>query len=208
MNRVAIFSAVSFACSLSCAAVIMPGQVFAQSGPQLKLDQLDRLSSSASEVVNVTLDESMLKAAGGFLAVPRQGADIPNGIQDVIAGLKGVYVRTFSFEKAGAYSADVVESLRLQLKAPWSRIVSTQDRRQNESVDVYMWKEAGQTGGLAVIVAEPKELTVVNIIGDIDLARLASLGGTLGLPLGVGPAAAPPPPPPVPPSPPPPAPRQ
>ncbi len=79
----------------------------------------------------------------------------------------------------------------MQLKAPWSRIVSINSRQERERVEVYMWRESDQPGGLAVLVSEPRELTVVNIIGRIDLAQLAELRGVLGIPdvLGTIPGA-------------------
>jgi hypothetical protein len=43
-----------------------------------------------------------------------------------------------------------------------------------------------QIGGLAVLVAEEKELTVVNIVGPVDLDKLAKLEGQFGVPeLGI-----------------------
>ena len=45
-------------------------------------------------------------------------------------------------------------------------------------------------GGLALIVAEKKELTIINLVGRIDLAQLASLGGVMGIPGNVMAAAA------------------
>ena len=35
---------------------------------------------------------------------------------------------------------------------------------------------------LAILVAEPRELTVVNIVGPIDLTRLAAMRGQFGIP--------------------------
>jgi hypothetical protein len=37
-------------------------------------------------------------------------------------------------------------------------------------------------GGLAVIVAEPRSLTVVNVVGRIDLEKLGALAGQFGIP--------------------------
>ena len=54
------------------------------------------------------------------------------------------------------------------------RVVSV--REQNEMTEVYFWKKGTENGGLVVISAESNELTVVNIVGRIDLAALASLG--------------------------------
>jgi hypothetical protein len=36
--------------------------------------------------------------------------------------------------------------------------------------------------GLAILVSQPKELTVVNIVGSVDLNSLADLGGHFGVP--------------------------
>jgi hypothetical protein len=36
--------------------------------------------------------------------------------------------------------------------------------------------------GLVIISAEPREFTVVNIVGDIDLDRLSKLEGEFGIP--------------------------
>lgn len=168
--------------------MLVPGRALAQ---QLKLDQLDRLAPRAKETVNVTLDEGMLQSAGGFLF--GQNKPPSETAKQVIAGLKGVYVRTFEFDKPGAYTKDDLDSVRSQLKAPWSRIVSLQDK--DESVDIYMWQPGGQSpsGGMAIVVAEPTELTIVNIVGNINLANLASLGDIFGVPLMPG--TNPPPPP-------------
>jgi hypothetical protein len=61
-------------------------------------------------------------------------------------------------------------------------------RREGESVEVYVYREGETSGGLAVVVAEPRELTVVNIVGPIDLAQLGALGGQLGIPKEIAPA--------------------
>ena len=39
-----------------------------------------------------------------------------------------------------------------------------------------------QVSGLAVLATDPKELTVVNIVGPIDLEKLTQLEGQFGIP--------------------------
>ncbi len=39
-----------------------------------------------------------------------------------------------------------------------------------------------QIAGLVIISAEPRELTLVNIVGPVDLDKLASLEGQFGIP--------------------------
>ena len=49
--------------------------------------------------------------------------------------------------------------------------------------DVYLLTIADQIAGLAVVSAEPKEFTVVNIVGPINLEKLSELEGSFGVPL-------------------------
>ena len=191
------FRTFALAAALAClVTALAPAAVYAQ-GPLLNLSQLDRLASRAKETVNVSLDQSMLQSASGFFSgQPNTDND---AVKQLIAGLKGVYVRTFEFDRDNAYTASDIESIRAQLKAPWSRMVSVKE--EDESVDVYMWPEGDHSGGMAVLVADKRELVVVNIVGTINLAQLAAIGGRLGVPGGLdqlplgGGANNPPPPP-------------
>ena len=45
-----------------------------------------------------------------------------------------------------------------------------------------MKTENGKIGGLAILVTEPKELTIVSIEGSIDPDQLNELGGHFGIP--------------------------
>jgi len=146
-------------------------------GQALDLKNLDRLSSKSP--VDVTLDGSLLKLAARFLSAsdPDQAK-----VKKLVAELKGIYVKTFEFEKDGEYTEADVESVRKQLQSPgWSRIVGVQSKKDKENSEIYL-KTGGPDGGLAIICTEPKELTIVNIVGKIDLEELSELGGNLGVP--------------------------
>ncbi len=45
-----------------------------------------------------------------------------------------------------------------------------------------MATENGRIEGLVVIVAEPRSITVANVVGAMDLEKLKRLGGKLGVP--------------------------
>jgi hypothetical protein len=47
---------------------------------------------------------------------------------------------------------------------------------------VYLRTEGSKIGGLAILVTEPKELTIVSIEGSIDPDQLNELGGHFGIP--------------------------
>jgi hypothetical protein len=49
-------------------------------------------------------------------------------------------------------------------------------------VDIYADTRGDAITGLLIISAEPKEFTVVNIVGPVDLEKLAGLEGQFGIP--------------------------
>ncbi len=78
-----------------------------------------------------------------------------------------------------------MESIRGQLQTPsWSRIVSAQNKPEGETSEIYLMtaSDGGTVLGMAIIDAQPKELTVVNIVGPIDMDKLSQLEGKMGIP--------------------------
>ena len=147
---------------------------------RLEISQLDKLASRAAETVEVSLDERLLRIAAKFLK-----SEDPDEakIKELVSGLKGVYVRVFEFENPGEYTTNDLEVMRSQLQAPgWTKIVGVRSRRDGENVDVYLKYQGDNVLGLAILAAEPKELTVVNIVGPIDLEKLSQLEGQFGIP--------------------------
>lgn len=141
---------------------------------------LDRLADKASEVVDVTLDSSMLQLASRFLS-DKDPDQLK--VKKLVGGLKGIYVKSYEFEKTGEYDPADVAAMRSQLKAPaWARIVGVYSKKNGDNAEVFIGSDSGQITGLVVIAAEPKELTVVSIIGSIKPEDLRDLGGNFGIP--------------------------
>ena|SRR5688572_683293 len=156
--------------------LIAPAAARAQ---RLQLDHLDRLAAVAGETVNITIDPAMLKVASGLLG----GGGQNDGVAAMLNDLQGIYIRSFEFAQEHGYAQSDVDAVRKQLAAPgWSRLLDVGGRQEGEQVQIYSWREGNESGGLAIVVAEPKELTVVNIVGKIDLARLGALQGQFGIP--------------------------
>jgi hypothetical protein len=148
------------------------------SGQQLDLSILDKLASKAKSSVNVTLDEDKLKFASAFLS---DGDQNQAAAKNLVTGLKAINVRVFEFDTAGQFAPTDLDAIRTQLRGPgWSKIVDVKDGA--ETAEVYMFAKGKDMGGLAVIAGEKKELTVVNIVGPIDLKTLGSLAGKFGVP--------------------------
>ena len=147
----------------------------------VNLQMFDALRGKATDTVEVNLSESMLHMAAGFMNGndPKQ-ADT----KKLVEGLKGVYVRSYKFDKEGLYAPSDVEAIRDQLKAAgWQSMVDVHaSRAGGNNSGVYVRSDGKQMTGMVVLASEPKQLTLVNISGTIDLAQLQSLSGTLGIP--------------------------
>jgi len=148
-------------------------------GQGFDIKRLDWLSQSATNTVDVTLDGALLQLAAKFLS-----ADEPDEakVKKLVTGLKGIYVRSFEFDKDNAYSESDVAGVRNLLRAPdWSRLAGIHSKRDGENAEIFL-RTNHENGGLAIIVANPRQLTVVQILGKINLDELTELGGNLGIP--------------------------
>jgi hypothetical protein len=149
-------------------------------GAKLQLDQLDLLANRATETIDVKLDEHLMQTTAKIF----QGKDTDNAeIRDLLKNVKGIYVKSFSFEKENEYSPAEVDSVMSQLRGgSWSKIVGVRSKKDGDNVEVYLMTIGDEIGGLAVVSMEPKEFTVVNIIGPINLDKLTQLEGSFGVP--------------------------
>ena len=148
---------------------------------KLELKNLEKLSSKASEVNDVTLDGAMLELAWKFIQA--DGDPEAAQLRDVLKGLKGIYVKNFEFDAPNQYSQADVDAIRAQLASPaWQRIIESRSEHAREHDEIYIMKKGDAITGMAILVAEPKELTVVNIVGPLDINKLATLEGHFGIP--------------------------
>ena len=154
--------------------------VSAQQG-KIQIEHLERLSNLAVETIDVTVDEKLIVLGSKFLNEKRSPDE--KLVKEIINGLKGVFVKRFVFEKENEYTDADVQSIRSQLEAPgWSRIVGVRSKRKGANVDVHIMTEESLIRGLTVLVAEAKALTVVNVVGPIDVEKLSQLEGRFGIP--------------------------
>jgi hypothetical protein len=148
--------------------------------PRLTLPEFGGLEAKASETVTITLDSAMLGLAARFLSSDEPG---DAAVKELVKGLTGIYVKSFQFESDFVYPKSDVEKVRRQLSAPgWQRLVEVRSRKSNSDVDVYVSVDRDKVNGLAIIASEPRELTIVNIVGSVDLQKLHQLEGHFGVP--------------------------
>lgn len=150
-------------------------------GQDIKLPAtFDKLAEKASDHVEVNLDGNLLQFAGKFLS----SSDPDEArAKALIVGLKSILVRNFEFDKTGQYTDADLEPLRSQLRAPgWSKIIGFVSKRDGDNAEIYTKGDGDKISGLVILAAEPKELTIVQIIGTISLDQLSDLGGQFGIP--------------------------
>lgn len=148
------------------------------SAQRLNLDFLSDLEDRADEVVDVTLDANMLRIAAKFLSAADREE---RAIGDMISRLQGIYVRSYEFAEKGQYDRNLIDRVKSQLGSNWKPLVTVRSKTK-ENVNIYADMRGDDITGLVVIAAEPRELTVVNIVGPIDIEKLSSLQGQFGIP--------------------------
>ena len=170
-NRIATFA---------LAVVALAAPMLAQTSPLPLPSAVEKeLAARATNVTEVTLGKNMLAFAAKFMndkdkdeAASRQ----------LIQGLDGIYVREYEFDKEGQYSMEQVEQLRKHFEtSEWSPMVRTRERKTGETTDVLMKLVNGETRGMFILEAGPRELTIVLILGPIRMDELDKLQGLGGL---------------------------
>jgi len=157
--------------------------VKAQQDSRLQMSSLDHLAAKASQTIDVNIDERLMHLAA---KVFDDKDEDEREVKKLVAGLKGVYVKSFEFDTEGQYAAADIETIRTQLRAPgWTRLVNVTSKKDG-MLEVYLLFNGDTVGGMAVLHTDDKELTVVNIVGPVDVDKLAKLEGQLGIPdLGI-----------------------
>jgi hypothetical protein len=153
--------------------------------PRIQTTSIDHLATKASQTVEVSVDERLMKLASKLFS--EKDAE-EKEIKQLVAGIKGIYVKSFEFEADGQFTTADVDSIRSQLRAPsWTRLLNVTSKKDG-ILEVYLSMTGDIVNGLAVLATDDREFTVVNIVGPVDIQKLAKLEGQFGIPdLGLEP---------------------
>jgi hypothetical protein len=166
LTRILIAAVLSFSAARSV------GQ---DANARLQLANLDKLSEKAARFTDVTLDGSLLQFAVNLIEkVDAEDKDVDQ-LKSIVKNLKGIYIKSFEFDEASQYSKGDVDAIRSQLTSRWSKIVQSIEKRRNEYDEIYVLKNGDRVAGVVILVAEARELTVVNLVGDVPMDKVASL---------------------------------
>jgi Domain of unknown function (DUF4252) len=165
------------------ACLLIPAMSVAQDA-QLKLPEFKSLAGKATESVNISLSPWLLRMAGSFVDDKDEDSA---ATKHLLAGIKSIQVRSYQFAADNSYSLADVDAVRSQLTGPgWSQVMQVHHREKNEDVDMYVLIENNVTKGFALIASEPREFTIINIVGSINVSDLPKLQSHLHLLPGAG----------------------
>jgi len=147
--------------------------------PQLTIPDFSHLRQKAVDSVDLTVDGMLLRIAKKFA---KDDAEHDPALS-LLTDIKSIRVRNFEFEADDVYSKSDLDGVRKQLSAPgWSALVQTHTREPREDVDIFLCLDGDKVLGLAIIASDPRSFTIVNIIGSIDIDKIAQLEGQFGIP--------------------------
>jgi Domain of unknown function (DUF4252) len=143
--------------------------------PLLKLPAFTQLRSHATESVDISLDSLPLKLAGWLADHAGNDPDGANAAA-LFKGLHALNVRHYEFASDYAYPQADIDAVRSQLAgAGWSRLVRVHNPSKSEDVEIYLAIDKDRITGLAIVASEPREFTIVNAVGSLDLAQVEKL---------------------------------
>jgi hypothetical protein len=164
---------------IALAALLLPAWGAAQDA-KLNLPEFRSLAGKATESVNISLSPWLLHMAGSFIDDKDEDSV---ATKHLLAGIKSIDVRSYQFATDNAYSAADIDAVRSQLAGPgWNQVMQVHHRERNEDVDMYVLIENNVTKGFALISSEPREFTIINIVGSINIDDLPKLQSHLHLP--------------------------
>jgi hypothetical protein len=149
---------------------------------QLKLSVFDKLKAQASDSVNLNLGKDLLTLGSGLLG---DGKGDAAKVKKLAEGLSSILIQSLEFEKEGVYSSADVQQIISEMSGPgWTLVLSADEKKEHEISRIWIKSSSsGELGGLRIMSAEPKELSVIEIIGKVSLKDLGDLGGLgLGIP--------------------------
>ena len=122
--------------------------------------------------VEISLKEPLLNMVTNLIRAEDQEA------ADFISKLLRVTVNVFDSEASEVDEiAATMESLSTDLESEgWERVVRVREAQEHVDIYVRMSADAQYIHGIAIMVAEPYETVLVNIVGDISGNDLAALG--------------------------------
>lgn len=137
------------------------------------------IADESAEVVEVNLSGALLRALGNSKDPQKDADSIFRQLQSIQAYIVTVGTDPVRIERADALVRDIEAKLRSR---EWERMARV--REKEERIGVFVHYNEAKVDGLTIVMSDKSEgeVVFVNIVGDIDLARLGEVGEQLDLP--------------------------
>ena len=166
-NRILAFI---FAAALAIPALTQAAQLPASSPVEKEL------AARASNVDEITLSKNMLAAAAALFMNSKDKNRDEAAISQLVERLDGIYIRDYEFDKEGQFTAEQVEQLRKYFETnEWTPLVRERDNKTGESSDIMVKMVNGKSYGMFILDVEPKEISIVLILGPVGKEELGKL---------------------------------
>ena len=153
--------------ALPAFACLMLPVLAAARGPDITLPSFAGLKQSAQDSDEITFGPLSLRLLDW--AIDDSDAD-GKRLKRTLRGLRSVQIRSYEFKDGFEYPTADLDALRAQLMQPaWSQLLKVRDRDNKQNLEVYVALQNHTVKGLTVIDCGPRELTVINIVGSMDL---------------------------------------
>jgi hypothetical protein len=136
-----------------------------------------KLNLNFDEIAKKAKDKTELSLEGPLLDMLKQtvlkSADKEK--QALFAGIDQISIHSYEFAKPGEYADSDLDPLRKQMAnaAGWSRMLNVKEK--DEDTQIYVLMQGDKPAGFVLIAAEAEELTVIQVAGSIQLAKLEEL---------------------------------
>jgi hypothetical protein len=169
---------------IAAAAVLAIPSLAADTGSELRIPDFSHLRAKAVDSVDISLNGFLLRSLTK-IARTAESEDDPEAAAalSVLGDIQSVQIRSFEFDQDDAYDKADIDAVRRQLSGGgWIALVQSHKREPREDVDVYIRTVGDKIEGLAVVASEPREFTIVNVVGTIDIDKISRLEGQFGIP--------------------------
>ena len=138
---------------------------------------MDYLRQIASSKTEFSLDHSMLIFAAKI-------DDNNDDLRRVIAGISGISVHEYRFQRPWMYDPDAVNSVRDEYhQAGWKQLVNHRAKDGSPGAsDVWLRFENNAIANIALLFARANEVDFIVVNGSISPLDLTHLGGHFGIP--------------------------
>lgn len=175
-----LFKSIGRACACTAIAAGLIFSTSALAGPAGYIDFADLGEAYGEAKVEINLHKALLNMVGSF-----SKSEDPE-IAEILSGVESIKVRVFPLngkpEKAMQTVEDVSKKIR---KQDWEPLISVNEEK--EKIRIFSKMTGEVMDGLVVMVVSengPGEAVFINIVGQIDPAKVSKLADSMDINLG------------------------